>query len=230
MNKVNEYLIRLPFWEQLTSEEKELLYNNAYIRKFDKGSYVLRSRVEEDIGLMMLVGGKIRAFLLSKDGKEISLFSLYDNSICVFSAISLFKQITFQVFLVADCDCNALVINMSILERLMNNNIYFRCFAYELMAERFSSVMDSVQWILFHGLEKRLAAFLVGEYDRHRKKYIRATHSHIATHIGTSRERVTKTLKKLHEKGLICRSKGCVEITDILGLRDIAMTPDFSRE
>lgn len=74
MNKVNEYLIRLPFWKQLTSDEKELLYNNAYIRKFDKGSYVLRSRVEEDIGLMMLVGGKIRAFLLSKDGKEISLF------------------------------------------------------------------------------------------------------------------------------------------------------------
>ena len=95
----------------------------------------------------------------------------------------------------------------------------------ELIAERFNLVMDSVQWILFHGLEKRLAVFLVAEYDRHGKTHIHLTHDYIARYIGTSRERVTKTLKKLNDKKLIYKSKGCVELTDIDGLRALASLP-----
>ena len=111
------------------------------------------------------------------------------------------------------------------MEQLMRNNLYFRCFAYELIAERFNLVMDSVQWILFHGLEKRLAVFLVAEYDRHGKTHIHLTHDYIAWYIGTSRERVTKTLKKLNDKKLIYKSKGCIELTDIDGLRALASLP-----
>lgn len=89
-------------------------------------------------------------------------------------------------------------------------------------------VMDSMQWILFHGLEQRLAVFLVAEYDRYGKTHIHLTHNYTARHIGTSRERVTKTLKKLNDKKLIQKSKGCIELTNIDGLRILALAPDFS--
>ena len=228
MDIITKHLHALPFWDHLNHAEKELLRNNAYIRSFDKDSYILHSMAGEDIGLMMLVEGRIRAFLLSPDGREITLFSLHDQSICIFSALSLFNQITFQVFLASDCRSKVLVINMSIMEQLMRNNLYFRCFAYELIAERFSQVMNSVQWILFHGLEQRLAVFLVAEYDRNKKEHIHLTHDYIARYIGTSRERVTKTLKKLNDKKLIRKSKGCIELTNIDELRAMALTPDFS--
>ena len=205
-----------------------MLRNNAYIRSFDRDSYILHSMSGEDIGLMMLVEGRIRAYLLSPDGREITLFSLHDQSICIFSALSLFNQISFRVFLTSDCRSRVLVVNMSIMEQLMRNNLYFRCFAYELIAERFNLVMDSMQWILFHGLERRLAVFLVAEYDRYGKTHIHLTHDYIARHIGTSRERVTKTLKKLKDKKLINKSKGCIELTDIDGLRVLTSAPDFS--
>lgn len=89
-------------------------------------------------------------------------------------------------------------------------------------------VMDSMQWILFHGLEQRLAVFLVAEYDRYGKTHIHLTHNYTARHIGTSRERVIKTLKKLNDKKLIHKSKGCIELTNIDGLRIRALAPDFS--
>ena len=164
MNITTKHLHALPFWDHLNHTEKNLLRNNAYIRSFDRDSYILLSKADEDIGLMMLVEGRIRAFLLSPDGREITLFSLHDRSICIFSALSLFNQLSFRVFLTSDCCSKVLVVNMSIMERLMQNNLYFRCFAYELIAERFNMVMDSMQWILFHGLEQRLAAFLLTEY------------------------------------------------------------------
>ena len=228
MNITAKHLHALPFWDHLNHDEKELLYNNAYIRSFDRDSYILHSKAGEDIGLMMLVEGKIRACLLSPDGREITLFSLHDQSICIFSALSLFNQISFQVFLTSDCCSKVLVVNMSIMERLMQNNLYFRCFAYELIAERFNMVMDSMQWILFHGLEQRLAAFLLTEYGRYGKTHIHLTHDYIARYIGTSRERVTKTLKKLNDKKLIHKSKGCIELTNIDGLRTLALSSDFS--
>lgn len=228
MNRLKEYLHALPFWENLTEAEKDLLRNNAYIRFFDKDSEFLHSKTDDDFGLMMLIDGKIRAFLLSQDGREITLFSLSNQSVCVFSALSLFKQISFQVFLSADCHSKVLVINMTIMEKLMKNNIYFRCFAYELIAERFSSTMHSLQWILFHGLEQRLAIFLLKEYEHHQKAQIRLTHEHIARHVGTSRERITKTLKKLKDKNVICKTKRCIEIIDIEKLREIAESPEFS--
>lgn len=228
MNITTKHLHALPFWDHLNHAEKDLLQNNAYIRSFDRDSYIIHSKAGEDIGLMMLIEGRIRAFLLSPDGREITLFSLHDQSICIFSVLSLFNQLSFQVFLTSDFCSKVLIVNMSIMEQLMRNNLYFRCFAYELIAERFSRVMDSMQWILFHGLEQRLAVFLVAEYDRHGKSYIRFTHDYIARCIGTSRERVTKTLKKLNDKNLIRKTKGCIELTNIAGLRTMALSPDFS--
>lgn len=228
MDTTTKHLQKLPFWNYLDNSEKDMLHNNAYIRSFDKDSYILHSRSGEDIGLMLLVEGRIRAFLLSPDGREITLFSLHNQSVCIFSALSLFNQITFQVFLTSDCRSKVLVINMSITEQLMRNNLYFRCYAYELIAERFNLVMDSMQWILFCNLEQRLAIFLVDEYDRNGKTHIHVTHDYIARHIGTSRERVTKTLKKLNDKNLLIKSKGCIELTNIDSLRSMAFPPDFS--
>ena len=235
MNITTKHLHTLPFWDHLNHAEKDLLQNNAYIRSFDRDSHIIHSKAGEDIGLMMLVEGKIRAYLLSPDGRETTLFSLHDQSICIFSALifsalSLFNQISFQVFLASDCCSKVLVVNMSIMKQLMQNNLYFRCFAYELIAERFNLVMGSMQRILFNSLEQRLAAFLVAEYNRCGKTHIQLTHNYIARYIGTSRERVTKTLKKLNEKKLLNRSKGCIELTDIDGLRALTLTPDFSNK
>ena len=147
MNITTKHLHALPFWDHLNHAEKDLLQNNAYIRSFDRDSYIIHSKAGEDIGLMMLVEGRIRAYLLSPDGREITLFSLHDQSICIFSALSLFNQLSFQVFLTSDFCSKVLIVNMSIMEQLMRNNLYFRCFAYELIAERFNMVMDSMQWI-----------------------------------------------------------------------------------
>ena len=212
MNATTKHLHTLPFWDHLSDAEKDILCNNAYIRSFDRDSYILHSKAGEDIGLMMLIEGSVRAYLLSPDGRETTLFSLHDQSICIFSALSLFNQISFQVFLASDCCSKVLVVNMSIMKQLMRNNLYFRCFAYELIAERFNLVMGSMQRILFNSLEQRLAVFLIAEYNRCGKTHIHLTHNYIARYIGTSRERVTKTLKKLNEKKLLNRSKGCIEL------------------
>lgn len=69
MNITTKHLHTLPFWDHLNHAEKDLLQNNAYFRSFDRDSYILHSMAGEDIGLMMLVEGRIRAYLMSPDGR-----------------------------------------------------------------------------------------------------------------------------------------------------------------
>ena len=221
MNDLTEYLYTLPFWKSLTETEKRLIRDNAYTRIFDRNAVVC-SETSADIGFMLLVDGKIRAFLKSDDGRKMPLFMLENQELCVFSASSLFVPISFRLCLTAERISRAVVINMTIVERLMNKNLAFRCFAYEILARRFSSVMESVKWVCFHGLEQRLAAFLVDEYERSGETHIRLTHDCIAQHVGSSRERVTKKLKQLSGRGLITKANRCIEIIDIEGLREAA--------
>ena len=79
--------------------------------------------------------------------------------------------------------------------------------------------------ILFYGLEQRLAIFLVSEYERRGDAHINITHDSIAKYIGTSRERVTKTLKKMCDKNIIRKTKGCIEIINVENLCEIAESP-----
>ena len=221
MNGLKEYLDVLPFWVTLTETEKKLIRDNAYIRLFDRNAPI-HSESTEDIGFMMLVDGRIRAFLKSEDGREMPLFTLENQELCVFAASSLFEQISFRLCLTAERISRVVVINMTIVERLMDKNLAFRCFVYELLAKRFSSVMESVKWIHFHGLEQRLAAFLIDEHERSGETHIRVTHECIAQHVGASRERVTKMLAQLSGRGLVTKANRCIEIIDIKGLREAA--------
>ena len=115
MNATTKHLHALPFWDHLSDAEKDILCNNAHIRSFDRDSYILHSKAGEDIGLMMLIEGSVRAYLLSPDGRETTLFSLHDQSICIFSALSLFNQISFQVFLTSDCCSKIMLLHLDIL-------------------------------------------------------------------------------------------------------------------
>lgn len=62
------------------------------------------------------------------------------------SAACVISQITFDTFMEEDCD---LLVILAAFRQLTEENIYVKCFTYELMTKRFSSVMWTMQQILF---------------------------------------------------------------------------------
>lgn len=215
-------LSSLPYWEHLSAGEKELVRTSAYERTYDKGEYIYRPGMDECLGMLMLIKGEIRAHVLSRDGREVTLFRLHSAETCVFSASCFIRQITFDTFLTAETPCEVMVIPTATFSRLTDQNIYVRCFTFELLAERFSSVMWAVQQILFYGFDRRLAGFLVGEHDRVGTREIRMTHEQIARYLGSAREVVARMLKRFSQEGLVDVRRGCIRLTDIPRLRALA--------
>lgn len=219
MTDIN-YLIQLPFWEHLNDDEKELIQQNSIIQKFRKNQLIYNSG-SGCSGMIMVIEGKLRISILSDEGREITLYRLHKNELCVLSASCILSQITFDTHTTAIEDCTALLVNTLTFEKLAKQNIYVRCFMYELLSERFSTVMWTMQMILFKGYDRRLASFLISEYDRTGLTTISMTHEQIAQYTNSAREVVARMLKRFANDGLLEYRRGKVTLKDLETLRSL---------
>lgn len=216
--KMESVLERLPFWELLTDSEKELVRQNAVIRLYKKGTRVYSSE-RECLGMLFVMQGEMRTYLLSEEGREVTLFRIYPNDLCVLSASCVISQISFDTQMSAQKDTEALIIPPNIVLFLKEKNLSVRCFLYELATKRFSDVMWAMQQILFKRLDQRLALFLMQESQRLGTDTIHMTHEQIAQQISSAREAVARMLKQFSEDGLVELKRGAIRLLDQKGLK-----------
>ena len=136
-------LTQLPFWPSLTEQEQETLRRSAFVRHYEKGAFV-HSSDNECLGMMFVLSGEIRTYLLSEEGREVTLFRLYPGELCVLSASCVISQITFDTQMTARPDTEVLIIPANIIAALKEKNLYVRCFLYELATKRFSDVLGDL--------------------------------------------------------------------------------------
>lgn len=215
-----EYVEQLPFWKNLTLEEKNQLNKFTVIKSYKKGDMIY-SENNECLGAVMIIDGKARVYIMSEEGREITLFRIKEKDCCVLSASCIISKITFETYIMAENDCKILTINYSFFKELVNKNIYVKCFMYELLTERLSTVMRVMQQILFNKLDRRLAVFLVNECEKSKSNEVKMTQEEISKNIGSTREVVTRMLNKFASKELIELSRKSVIIKDIDGLKKI---------
>ena len=208
MHKLEDYL---PFWEKLNKEEQTLLKDNCKTVNYKKGSHVY-SASEECLGVLVILKGSLRTYILSDEGREVTLYNLYENDVCVLSASCVLSQITVDVFVDAREDCSLLLISPAAFSSVMKTNVYAENFMLRITAERFSDTMWAMQQILFMGFDKRLAIYLLDEMNRKNTNVIKTTHGDIAKEIGSAREVVSRMLKSFAEDGVVSINRGAVEI------------------
>ena len=218
VTKMESVLERLPFWKLLTDSEKELVQQNAVIRSYKKGTRVYSSE-RECLGMLFVMQGEMRTYLLSEEGREVTLFRIYPNDLCVLSASCVISQISFDTQMSAQKDTEVLIIPPNIVLLLKEKNLSVRCFLYELATKRFSDVMWAMQQILFKRLDQRLALFLMQESQRLGTDTIHMTHEQIAQQISSAREAVARMLKQFSEDGLVELKRGAIRLLDQKGLK-----------
>ena len=221
MATLDEALQALPFWDNLTDEQKQMARGASRIVPYEKGE-MIHSCTGECLGLIAVQTGKIRAYMTSEDGREIALYRLFEDDTCVLAASCVIRQITFDVQLVADVDTELLVLNAHTFSLLSKQNVYVECCMYKLATERFSDVMWSMQQLLFTSFDKRLAQHLWDESQQGREP-IRATHEQLAKDTGAVRETVTRMLRNFAEDGMVKLGRGTVTITDREKMKKLAL-------
>ena len=207
-----------PFWEQLNSEEQNMVSASALPQKMKKGD-ILHRGCGECSGIVHVAKGQLRVYIVSEEGREVTLYRLHQGELCVLSASCLMDAIVFDVLIEAVQETELVVLPSPALSAIMDRNPMVELSLYKRVVENFSEVMWTMQQILFMGVDKRVAHFLWDEMAKTGDTTIRLTHEEVARFIGSAREVVTKVLKYFVEEEVVSLSRGKIEIIDKVKLR-----------
>lgn len=210
-----------PIWDKLTANEKDLLHSVAIKRTAPKGT-LLHNGAADCVGLFVIRSGQLRAFILSDEGKEITIYRLFERDICLFSASCMMQSIQFDVTIEAEKDSELWIIPTDVYKKLMEDSLAVANYTNQIMASRFSEVMWLVEQIMWKSFDKRLAAFLMEESALDGSDTLKITHDKIAAHMGTAREVVTRMLRYFQSEGMVVLTRGTIELTNQKRLRELA--------
>lgn len=203
----------LPFWDDLEQAEKAALSKDAQLMEYSKKALLHRSQ-EGCRGIMLVLSGQLRIYIVSEEGREVTLFRVKKGETCVLSASCLMDSIVFDVLIEAAEASKVITIPSPVLAPILKAHPKAEVYLYKTAAERFSDVMWIMQQILFMGADKRVAVFLWDEIAQSGQSAILLTHDEIARYIGSAREVVTKVLKYFAQEGVVSLGRGKIEILD----------------
>lgn len=220
MNYNEIYQEYFPFWSELGQSDREFLCKHSTEVHFEKEQAVHDNT--ECTGLYIVKNGRLRLYMLSEDGKEITLYRLSPGEICMLSASCVLQSITFDVYVEAEEPSDCYMISASAFGTISEKVPMVKIFALETAVNRFSDVMWIMQQIVFMSMDKRLAIFLLEDAQVNSSDTITMTHEQIARHLGTAREVVTRMLKHLANDGIIGVTRKGITIVNKRKLQGIA--------
>jgi len=211
-----------PVWDKLSRSQQDRILESLACREVKEGT-VIHNGSGDCVGLLVVKSGRLRAYILSDEGREVTIYRLFDQDICLFSASCMLKSAQFDIAIEAERDTELWVVPAEVYRRIMEESAPAANFTNEVMAARFSEVMWLVEQIMWKSMDRRVAAFLLEEASIEDSDRLKLTHEAIANHLGTHREVVTRMLRYLQNEGMVQLSRGAVTVTDrgkLTALRD----------
>ena len=216
-----EFAKYFPFWEKLTHEQQEVFSQGAVCRRVPRGT-ILHNGSMDCLGLLLIRSGQIRALILSDEGREITIYRLFERDVCLFSASCMMRNIQFDITIEAEKDTEIWIIPPDTYKALMEESAAVANYTNDIMSSRFSEVMWLIEQIMWKSFDKRLAAFLLEESTLENTSALHITHEKIANHMGTAREVVTRLLRYFQAENMVRLTRGTIELTDAAALLRIS--------
>ena len=220
-SELNQLLARtFPFWDHMSTIDRETFMRSSYHTKFKKGTNIHDGN--ECTGVILVKSGSLRLYLLSEDGKEITLHRIFAGEVCILSASCVFDTLNFDIFIDSEENSDCVIIGGCAYEDLARRMPEVKIFTLESALSIFSDIMWTMQQILFMSMDKRLAIFLLEESTKSGKDTVKLTHEQIAKYMGSAREVVSRMLKYFAAEGMVEASRGGVTLLDKPRLRRLA--------
>ena len=210
-----------PFWAELSADERESICLHSSARSFPKGAHIHDG--SECSGVFFIRSGSLRVYIMSEEGKDITLYRLYSGDMCMLSASCVLESITFDVFIDAEEDSECFVISGPAFAAVSENNPKVKIFSLETALSRFSDVMWVMQQILFMSFDKRLAICLRDETSKTGGDVVHLSNEQIAKYMGSAREVVSRMMKYFTSEGIAERRRDGIHILDRAKLRRLVM-------
>ena len=209
-----------PIWDKLTPDQQERIRSTSILHSV-KGGTMLHNGGPDCLGLLLVKTGQLRAYMLSEEGREVTISRFFEMDMCLFSASCVMSNMQFDVFIEAEKDSEIWIIPACLYQNLMEESLPLAIYSHNLITSHLSEVMWLMEQIMWKSFDKRLAKFLLEESALEGTNSLKITHERIANHLGTAREVVTRMLRYFQNEGMVRLTRGTVDITDEKKLRKL---------
>ncbi|MBO5323272.1 MAG: Crp/Fnr family transcriptional regulator [Oscillospiraceae bacterium] len=216
-----EFAEYIPFWDKLTPQQQQRIAQVIEFRKVKAGTHIHDSSAD-CLGLVIVRSGQLRAYILSEDGREITISRLFEYDVSLLSASCVMPDLQFNVMIEVEKDSEFWSIPACLFKNLVDESIAVSNYAGSLLSSNFSELMWLMEQIMWKSMDKRLAAFLLGEMRLEDTDTLKITHEKIANHMGTAREVITRMLRYFQSEGMVTMTRGTITITNEKALAKLA--------
>ncbi len=209
-----ELLKSFDFLKSLDDECQVKFLEHCRMLDVEAGKTVFDSTVCN--GIMLVTEGRFRVYMISDEGREITLYYLEKGDVSTLSINCITGTMPIKVIVTAVENSKIVKLDNGYFMDLHKRNFSLQKFVLENMSQQMNEVMWIVEQIAFKAMDKRVATYLINQNS----KIIYNTHEEIANNIGTAREVISRMLKYFEKNGVVKLSRGKISIEDIRSLEN----------
>ena len=189
----------------------EDIEKNAVIQDVKAGEILMRTG-QYIKNTVLVISGRIKIYREDDNGGEFFMYYLQPGQACAISMICATKNETSQIMAKVVEDAELIMVRLPLMDKWMMQHRSWYEFVIETYRSRFEEVLDVVDNIAFKAMDERLVFYLKRHREVSNIKVLNLSHQEIAIELNTSREVISRLLKKMEQRGLLKLHRNQIEL------------------
>lgn len=207
-----EWTTHFPFLGQMPEDERRHFLQSAVLYHLRAGEVVAREH-SSCIGVIFVLSGELKVYKVSENGRELALYSVFPGEAALLTISCLAAQATASsdVSLAALQDSVIAIVPCGTFCYLISTSPQLQQFVFSCMYDKYTAIIDLIEKLTFKSVNDRLYDYIRDNTDGGRMP-LYTTHAQMAARLGTSREVVTRCLRKMKRDGIILTERGKISL------------------
>ncbi|MBL7723982.1 MAG: Crp/Fnr family transcriptional regulator [Chitinophagaceae bacterium] len=202
-------------WKELFPQFEAGLINaiekEAVQRSFNAGDVLMRTG-QYIKSTALVLEGRVKIYRENQEGGEFLMYYLGPGQACAVSMICALQSHTSEIMAVAEEDSEVLMIPVQLMDDMMNKYKTWYQFVIQTYRNRFDEILSVVDNIAFRNMDERLEFYLKRYVEKTGKKSVEISHQQIADDLNSSREVISRLLKKMEQRNLVKLHRNMIEL------------------
>ncbi|MFV8327981.1 Crp/Fnr family transcriptional regulator [Flavobacterium sp. ZS1P14] len=194
-----------------TTELVKDIAANATIQSFKVGDVIMRTG-QYIKNTALVTSGKVKIYREDENGGEFFMYYLQPGQACAISMICATKNEKSQIMAKVVEDVELIMIPLPLMDKWMMQHRSWYEFVIGTYRSRFEEVLEVIDSVAFRAMDERLEFYLKRHADACRCKDLKLSHQEIASELNTSREVISRLLKKMEQRGLVNLQRNNIEL------------------
>jgi CRP/FNR family transcriptional regulator, anaerobic regulatory protein len=179
----------------------EEMIQHGEIREVPAGTIILR-KGQSIRSTMLILEGIVKLYQEDEDGNEFFMYDIEPGEACAVSMVCTYRQESSQVLAKALTDVTMLTIPIQYMDEWLGKYRSWHYFVIRTWRSRYEELLNTINEIAFKNMDERLEYYIEGQVKKF-GRHIKQTHQEIATDLNSSREVISRLMKKMEKNGWV---------------------------